>query len=100
MSVSEKERKSVIVDLVKCACTDCVCVFNAKQGFERDGRRHVPTITRAAPDASTLAASATVEQNAGYGSVADISATHRVGPLRAMSERRAAADKPATPLSS
>ena len=38
MSVNEKERKSVTVDLVKCACTDCVCVFNAKHGLERDGR--------------------------------------------------------------
>jgi metallothionein len=36
MSASEQERKSVAVDLVK--CTDCICVFNAKQGLERDGR--------------------------------------------------------------
>jgi len=38
MSVSEEKRTSVTVDLVKCACTDCVCVFNAKQGLERDWR--------------------------------------------------------------
>ena len=66
MGVTEKERKTVTVDLVKCACTDCVCVFNAKQGFERDGRilvgPLVPTITRAGPDASTLVAFATAEQ--------------------------------------
>jgi len=36
MSVSEEKRTSVTVDLVKCACTDCVGVFNAKQGLERD----------------------------------------------------------------
>ena len=39
--------------------------------------RLVPTITRAAPDASTLAASAMVEQNVGYGSVADIASRPR-----------------------
>jgi metallothionein len=38
MSVSTKERKNVTIDLVKCACPDCVCVLNAKEGLERDGR--------------------------------------------------------------
>jgi hypothetical protein len=38
MGVSEKERKGVTVDLVKCACPDCVCVVDAKHGLERHGR--------------------------------------------------------------
>ena len=38
MTVGAKERKNVTIDLVKCACPDCVCVFNAKEGLESDGR--------------------------------------------------------------
>jgi site-specific DNA recombinase len=37
----EPEREAtqnLTIDLVKCACPDCVCVFNAKEGLERDSR--------------------------------------------------------------
>jgi len=30
---------AVSVDMVKCACADCVCVFDAQQGVEAEGRK-------------------------------------------------------------
>lgn len=29
---------SVTVNMVKCACSDCVCVVDPSKGLERDGR--------------------------------------------------------------
>ena len=29
---------SVIIDQVKCACSDCVCVVSVDEGVKRDGR--------------------------------------------------------------
>ncbi len=29
---------SVTVEMVKCACSDCVCVVDTKKGLEKEGR--------------------------------------------------------------
>ena len=29
---------AVTVDMVKCACSDCVCVVDAKKALQREGR--------------------------------------------------------------
>jgi hypothetical protein len=66
MGVTEKERKNVTVDLVKCACTVAFASSMPNKALSEMGGSIVgplvPTITRAAPGASTLVASATAEQ--------------------------------------
>ena len=65
MTVGAKERKSVTIDLVKCACrTVSASSMPKRDSKATDGSivgRPVPTITRVAMGASTLAASATAE---------------------------------------
>ena len=31
---------SVTIDMVKCACADCVCVVDVSKGVNRDGRSY------------------------------------------------------------